>query len=236
MIRRVGALATLLPVALVGWMGVDLALRGAAGFYPGYLVEGPRDLGRAGGIGPLLVSTALVVTLAVALAAVASLAAAVLATELLGLRLRGAARALLDVGVGVPRIVWGLFGGVVFGGLLGWGFSVATGVATLACLLAPILTTGFLAGLEAVDPALGDQCAALGVSRWTALWTQVIPAAGSATPRRSTSPPAWRPRYPRRSSTRRRPWRCSSSTCYPRSPGGRPRPTRRPPCCSRSPS
>ena len=180
MIRRVGALATLLPVALVGWMGVDLALRGAAGFYPGYLVEGPRDLGRAGGIGPLLVSTALVVTLAVALAAVASLAAAVLATELLGLRLRGAARALLDVGVGVPRIVWGLFGGVVFGGLLGWGFSVATGVATLACLLAPILTTGFLAGLEAVDPALGDQCAALGGSRWTALRTQVIPAARPA--------------------------------------------------------
>ena len=70
--------------------------------------------------------------------------------------------------VGVPRIVWGLFGGVVFGGVLGFGFSVVTGVATLSCLLAPILVTGFINGLEAVDPAIRVECQALGVSRWKA--------------------------------------------------------------------
>ncbi len=51
---------------------------------------------------------------------------------------------------------------------------------TLACLLAPILATGFIAGLQAVDPALHNQCDALGVSRWTTVWRQVIPAARPA--------------------------------------------------------
>lgn len=181
MVRRAGALATLLLVGLVLWLGVDLAVRGAAGFYPGYLSEAPRDLGRAGGIGPLLVNTALVVTLAVALAALVSLPTALLYTELAGPpALRRTLRGLLDVGVGAPRILWGLFGGVVFGGVFGFGFSVLTGVVTLACLLAPILATGFIAGLEGVPASLREQCAALGVSRWVAVWTQVLPTARPA--------------------------------------------------------
>lgn len=181
MVRRAGALAVLLLVGLVAWMGGDLAVRGAPGFHAGYLIEAPRDLGRAGGIGPLLVNTGLIVTLAVALAALVSLPAAVLYTEILKApAARRVLKALLDVGVGAPRIVWGLFGGVFFGGVLGFGFSVATGVVTLACLLAPILATGFVAGLEAVDPGLHEQCAALGVSRWTAVWTQIVPASRPA--------------------------------------------------------
>lgn len=181
MIRNAGRLAALTLLGLVLWMGVDLALRGAATFYPGYLVDAPKDLGRSGGIGPLLVNTALIVVLSVALAALVSLPAAVLYTELHRAgKLRRVLAALFDVGVGVPRVVWGLFGGVVFGGLLGFGFSVLTGVLTLACLLAPILTTGFIAGLEAVDPGLGEQCAALGLGRLTALRTQIIPAARPA--------------------------------------------------------
>ncbi len=67
-----------------------------------------------------------------------------------------------------------------FGGVLGFGFSLLTGIATLACLLAPILATGFIAGLQAVDPALRNACDALGVSRWVTVWRQIIPAARPA--------------------------------------------------------
>lgn len=181
MIRRLGMLASLLLVGLVLWLGGDLAVRGAGGFYRGYLLDAPADLGRAGGIGPLLLNTALIVSLSVALATLVSLAAAVLYTQRLPVQwVRRALHAMLDVGVGMPRIVWGLFGGVFFGGVLGFGFSVITGVLTLSCLLAPILATGFIGGLQGVDPELRSQCEALGVGRWTALWTQVIPAARPA--------------------------------------------------------
>jgi phosphate transport system permease protein len=179
--KIVGAMTTTLLVGLVAWIGCDLVVRGAGGFYPGYLFENPVDLGRAGGIGPVLVSTLVIVSLAVALAAVVSLPCAIVYVELLGSNwLRSVYQALLDMGLGVPRIVWGLFGGVVFGGMLGFGFSILTGVITLACLLAPILTTGFIAGLRAVDPALRVQSAALGVSSWRTFWTQVLPAARPA--------------------------------------------------------
>lgn len=180
MVKHAGRLAVFVLLALVLWMGLDLLLRGASSFYPGYLFDAPRDLGREGGIGPLLVNTALIVSLAVTLATLISLPAAVLYTELAGGPLRRLLAVLLDVGVGVPRIVWGLFGGVVFGGFLGYGFSVITGVATLTCLLAPILVTGFVSGLRAVDPALREQCEALGVSRFTTVWTQLVPAARPA--------------------------------------------------------
>ena len=176
-----GAITTTLLVGLVVWIGCDLAVRGAGGFYPGYLFENPTDLGRAGGIGPVLISTGVVVSLAVTLAFLVSLPSAIVYVELLGSNwLSSAYQALLDVGVGVPRIVWGLFGGVLFGGFMGFGFSMLTGVITLACLLAPILATGFIAGLRAVDPTLRAQCAALGVSRWTTVWTHTLPAARPA--------------------------------------------------------
>ncbi len=110
MIRHLGALATLMLVGLVIWMGCDLAIRGASGASLEYLVEAPRDLGRAGGIGPILISTGVVVVLATALAVLVSLPTAIVYTELAHTTgYRRIVYAVLDVGVGVPRIVWGLF-------------------------------------------------------------------------------------------------------------------------------
>lgn len=184
MIRHFGALATALLVGLVIWMGCDLALRGASGFSFQYLLAPPTDLGRSGGIGPMLISTAVIVSLATVCASLLSLPCAIAYTELLGPSqwrwFRRFVHATLDLGVGVPRIVWGLFGGVLFGGVLGFGFSLFTGIMTLTCLLAPILTTGFIAGLQAVSPALREECDILGVSRWTAVWRQILPAARPA--------------------------------------------------------
>lgn len=176
--RFFGVLTTMLLTGLVLWIGLDLLYRGANGFYPGYLVDSPTDLGRAGGIGPVLASTALIVSLSVGLAALVGLPCAIVYVELLSPNLlRTSYHALVDAGVGVPRIVWGLFGGLIFGGMMGFGFSVLSGVLTLACLLAPILVSGFISGLRSVDPALRVECHALGISRWTMVWRQVLPAA-----------------------------------------------------------
>lgn len=178
MIRKSGWAATMLVIGLATWIGVDLILRGAGSLHFRYLIEPPSNLGRAGGIGPLLFSTAAVVLPATVLASIVSLPLAILYSEMRpGSATRKWIRILLDIGVGVPRIIWGLFGGVVFVGWLGLGFSLAAGILTLACLLAPILVTGFISGIEAVDPQIREQCAALGVSRWRVAWRQVLPAA-----------------------------------------------------------
>ncbi len=181
MIRKAGALATALLVTLTIGIGVDLFVRGATGFRPDYLVSAPRDLGRGGGIGPILVSTGIIVGAATLLATVLSFPAAVFITEIRRPAWFGRFSLItLNIGIGVPRIVWGVFGAALFGGVLGLGFSVATGVLTLTCLLAPIMTTGFVSGLNAVDPALAAQCRALGASRWVTVWRQIVPAARPA--------------------------------------------------------
>ena len=178
MIKLPGIIATLFITALVAWMGCDLLYRGAAGLHAGYLFEAPRDLGRSGGIAPMLASTGIIVGLATLLAALVSLPLAVAYTELEApTGLRKIVRSTLDIGVGVPRIVWGLFGGAFFGGYCGFGFSLLSGVLTLACLLAPIMTTGFITGLEMVENDIREQCAALGVDRWETAWRQVVPVA-----------------------------------------------------------
>jgi phosphate transport system permease protein len=178
MIKTAGLIATSLLVALVVWMGADLFYRGASGLHAGYLFDSPRNLGRSGGIGPMLLSTAVIVSLATVLAALVSLPLAVAYSELEApLVLRKAVRSILDVGVGMPRIVWGLFGGAFFVGYCGLGFSLVAGTLTMACLLAPILTTGFIAALEMVDDEVRQQCAALGVDRWGTAWRQVVPSA-----------------------------------------------------------
>jgi len=178
MIKLLGIIATLFIPALVVWMGCDLLYRGASGLHAGYLFEAPRNLGRSGGIAPMLASTGIIVGLATFLAALVSLPLAVAYTELEApAGLRKIVRSALDIGVGVPRIVWGLFGGVFFGGYCGFGFSLLSGVLTLACLLAPIMTTGFITGLEMVENEIREQCAALGVDRWQTAWRQVVPVA-----------------------------------------------------------
>jgi phosphate transport system permease protein len=178
MMKFMGIIATSLLAALVVWMACDVLYRGAAGVHAGYLTDDPSNLGRSGGIGPMLVSTGIIVSLATLLAGLVSLPLAVAYSELNApASLRKVIRSTLDVGVGVPRIVWGLFGGAFFVGYCGFGFSLLSGILTMACLLAPIMTTGFIAGLEMVDDEIREQCAALGVDRWQTAWRQVVPAA-----------------------------------------------------------
>ncbi|MFZ1217844.1 MAG: ABC transporter permease subunit [Chthoniobacterales bacterium] len=178
MIKIAGIISTLLLTSLVAWMGCDLFYRGASGLHAGYLFEAPRNLGRSGGIGPMLANTGIIVGLGTLLAALVSLPLAVASTELAApAGLRKIVRTALDIGVGVPRIVWGLFGAAFFGGYCSFGFSLLSGVLTLACLLAPIMTTGFINSLEMVEDEVREQCAALGVNSWQTAWRQVVPVA-----------------------------------------------------------
>jgi len=178
MIKCLGLLSSLFLAGVAIGIGIDLWVRGASALHIGYLVEAPRDLGRAGGIGPILASTAIIVGSSVFLASAIGLPAAIVFFTASGLPwLDPLIRITLHVGVGVPRIVWGLFGAAVFGGLFEFGFSILTGVLTLTCLLLPIITSGFLAGLEGIGRDLHEQCRAIGVSQWTSLWLQILPAA-----------------------------------------------------------
>lgn len=173
-----------LVVVSFGLLVADLARRGAGELTWRYLIEAPRDAGRAGGILPIAVATVWMVALALAFAAPLALATALFLDEAgtpsAPRALRRAAavtRRSLDVLGGVPSIVFGLFGNALFCRSFGWGYSLLSGAATLACMVLPLMVATFDEGLQRVPAAERAAAAATGLSRSATLRHVLLPRA-----------------------------------------------------------
>jgi len=86
-------------------------------------------------------------------------------------------RKIVDFGSSYPRLLWGVAGAGLFGGVFGLGVSALTGVLTLGCLLAPIVATTLLDGFSIKARQLLHECRALGMTRFQTVVHCVIPAA-----------------------------------------------------------
>ncbi len=183
---RLAAAAVWTAAALVAavflWIAVDVAGRGLAHLSWSFVVDAPRDAGRAGGIFPILVSTSLILGVCLAVAVPLGVGTAVLLAEYT--RQAGPwgqfVRSSLEVLAGMPSIVFGLFGNALFTVVLGLGFSVLSGGVTLACMVLPILVRTLEEGLRAVPDDYRRAAAALGLSQATILWRLILPAAAPA--------------------------------------------------------
>src|SRR5579884_101154 len=78
---------------------------------------------------------------------------------------------------GVPSIILGLFGVVLFGSLLGFHVSRMTGALTLLCLNMPLALRLFEDALLAVSRELREGSLALGSTKWHMIRTVVLPSA-----------------------------------------------------------
>lgn len=163
----------------LAWLLITVGLKGLPELSWALLVESPRDAGRAGGVGPLLVSTLLILGVSLAASLPLGLAAAAMLSET-GRRDRWEHRLVrrsLDVLAGVPSIVFGLFGNALFCLTLGMGYSILSGGLTLACMILPILIRVAEQGMRNVPAEYRQAAAALGLSQTTVLWRVVVPAA-----------------------------------------------------------
>ena len=145
--------AALLVAAMFLWLLGDVIWHGAAHLSWSFLTAAPENAGRSGGIGPILVSTLLILVVAVAAAVPLGLATAVWLTEFIrpGSRFGRLVGLSLDVLAGVPSIVLGLFGNAFFSVYLGLGFSILAGGLTLSCMVLPIFIRTSEAGLRRLE-------------------------------------------------------------------------------------
>lgn len=171
-----------LVCAAFAWIVGDLIRGGIAHLSWDFLVDSPRDAGRTGGIGPILVSTVLILVVAMIVALPLGWTTAALLAEYIPADggFGQAVRYSLHVLASVPSIVFGLFGNAFFSIYLGMGFSILSGGLTLACMLLPILISTADAGLRAVPDAYRLSAAALGMSRAATLFHLLLPAAAPA--------------------------------------------------------
>jgi phosphate transport system permease protein len=171
--------AAALVTATFCWLLGDILWHGLSQISWTFLTAPPRNAGREGGIGPILVSTALILGVCLGVSVPIGVGTAVLLAEfttdssLFG-RLT---RRSLDVLSGVPSIVFGLFGNAFFCKTLGLGFSILSGGLTLACMVLPILIRSTEEGFRAVPTGYRLSAAALGLSRTTTLFHLLLPAA-----------------------------------------------------------
>jgi len=78
---------------------------------------------------------------------------------------------------GVPSIVFGLFGMVVFVNKMGFGDSIIAGSLTLGLLALPVVIRTTEESLMAVDNTFRQASLALGASKWQTTWKVVLPIA-----------------------------------------------------------
>lgn len=171
--------AAVFVTAIFCWLLGDILWHGINQVSWTFLTAPPRNAGREGGIGPILVSTALILSVCLGVSLPIGVGTAVLLAEfttdesLFGRLIRRS----LDVLSGVPSIVFGLFGNAFFCKTLGLGFSILSGGLTLACMVLPILIRSTEEGFRSVPIGYRLSAAALGLTRTTTLFHLVLPAA-----------------------------------------------------------
>ncbi|MDT3698441.1 MAG: phosphate ABC transporter permease PstA [Thermincola sp.] len=77
----------------------------------------------------------------------------------------------------VPSIVFGLFGMIIFVNMLGLGFTILGGAATLALLNLPVLVRTTEESLRAVPGSYREASLALGATKWQTLRKVILPTA-----------------------------------------------------------
>lgn len=174
-----GGAAALLTAGLFAWIVWDLVRLGLPKLSWEFFTGEVEDAGRRGGIGPLLVSSVLILACCLVPVIPLGVGCALWLSECVR---RGSLTARLVTGgvdllASVPSIVFGLFGMVFFCQRLGMGFSILSGGLTLACMILPILVRTTLAALESLPADLRPAAAALGLTRTTSILRILLPAA-----------------------------------------------------------
>lgn len=132
-----------LPILILfGMMISNIILGGHEGLSWDYFVTEVARSGKSGGIGPILVSTVIIVAMTLAISTPFSFCCAVILS--FGLTknrfFMGFSEISLSLLSGLPSIVFGLFGSALFGQTLGLGYSLLSGALTLSCMVLPFYT------------------------------------------------------------------------------------------------
>jgi phosphate transport system permease protein len=143
-----------------------------------FLSAAPLDSGRGGGVLPIIVGTLQVTLLGIAIAAPLGVGTAIYLCEYTReARWTRLIRFGAECLAGVPSIIFGLFGFVLFVLTLGFGWSILAGGLTLAFMTLPTVIRTSEEALRAVPAAYREVSLSLGASQWQTIRKVVLPAA-----------------------------------------------------------
>lgn len=178
LLQAAGLSVTLLGLAVLGALLVDVAMDGLGRVSWQFLTSFPSRRPEEAGIYAALVGTIYVIMLTALIAVPIGVGAAIYLEEY---GARGRLSRIIEINIanlaGVPSIIYGLLGLALFVRALGFGRSVIAGAATLALLVLPVVILSTREALRAVPPSLREGSYALGATKWQTIWYQVLPVA-----------------------------------------------------------
>jgi len=170
--------STLLIVLPVGFIVMEIIIKGLPAINWQFLSDMPRQGMRAGGIFPAIVGTLYLVTGAIIFALPIGVLAAIYLSEYAKDNLLNRMIKLAIVNLsGVPSVVYGLFGLALFVVFFKFGVSILSGSLTLGIMILPIIITTSREALEAVPQSFREVSLSLGASKWQTIRNIVLPNA-----------------------------------------------------------
>ncbi len=143
-----------------------------------FLTQPILDMGREGGILPAIVGTIFMVFVAIGIAAPLGVASAIYLAEYTREgKVTQAIRFGINCLAGVPSIIFGLFGFILFVVMLGFGWSILSGGLSLSAMILPTVIRTAEEALRAVPASYRDVAASLGATRWQVVTRSVLPYA-----------------------------------------------------------
>jgi phosphate transport system permease protein len=128
---------------------------------------------------PALINTVLMVLISLAIATPFGLFAAIYLVEYTkrGNRLVKFIRLMAETLAGIPSIIYGLFGMLLFVMTLGWGLSLLAGACTLAIMVLPVIMRTSEEALKAVPDSYREGSFGLGAGRLRTVFKVIVPSA-----------------------------------------------------------
>ena len=162
---------------LLGMIGY-VFFRGLPALSPAFFTSVTSFLKGTRGIGGNLVNTLYIIVLTLLTAVPVGVGAGVYLNEYAG---RGRTVRLIEFAVqtlaGIPSVIFGLFGMVFFGNILGLGYSLLTGALTLSLMILPLIVRNTQTALRAVPESYRQGALGMGADRWYLIRTILLPEA-----------------------------------------------------------
>ncbi len=172
----VTALCTVTALAVLGLLVGAIWQRGWPAMNWHFLTESIELVGAAGGIFYNVVGTLILLGTALLVSAPMATAIALLhGVYGRGRRWRHGLTLCISLLNGVPSILFGLFGLMVFVHGLGWGKSWLTGGLLLGFMILPTVTTALSERIQSLPFKYTEAAAGLGLRRSQIIWSVILP-------------------------------------------------------------
>ncbi|WP_018247516.1 phosphate ABC transporter permease PstA [Orenia marismortui] len=171
-------LSALIVLFILGVILYDIISKGIGVINWEFLSKAPKKGMTAGGIFPAIFGTFAVTIITALLAVPLGMFAAIYLNEYAK---KGTLTRIIRMAIrnlaGVPSIVFGLFGLALFVQILGFGTSILSAGLTLGLMTLPVTITASEEALKTIPDSYRQGSLALGVTKWHAIRTNVLPYA-----------------------------------------------------------